>query len=244
MKAYIFDSETTSKDPATALPIQASGIEVNIFNNTVTMGEQRTCYYLQDEEASPGALAIHGITKKFIGEMDALGQDRVIPGADFGLGQTCPDIRYMIGHNIGYDWEVAGKPSDVLQICTLKIIRWMHPDWEGHSLGEAYIRTAQSYFLDFDAAVEDVKHAHDAHYDVRLNFRVLQYIVGTLGIESIEDLWLKYNRTYKYPVVFPMGKHKGEKISDVVKTDRGYFAWLLRQADMDEDLKEACRRVL
>lgn len=239
MKAYIFDLETTDSNPEIALPIQASSIEVDIFNRAVQVGPQRTTFYLQNEESSPGALAVHGLTRSYIKNLE-----NVIPGQDFGLGQTCPDIRYMIGHNIKYDWEVSGKHPDVLQICTLKIIRFMHPDWTGHSLGETYIRVSKLWFGYGDECVADVKQAHDAEFDVRLNLRVLQYIVGALQIDSMEDLYRKYNTIYKFPVVFPMGKHKGERISEVAKTDRGYFAWILKQPDMDEDLKESCRRAL
>lgn len=238
MKAYIFDCETTGKDPQTALPIQASAIEVAIMGGTVNQGPQRTVYYEQTRESDYGALATHGISLNEIANMDA-----VIPGADFSLGQTAPDIKYMIGHNIEYDWQVCGSSLDVVKICTLKIMRWLHPDWE-HSLGACYLRIMDSYFGDLQLGLQKVRGAHNAEDDVRLNFTVLQYICATQKIDSVETLWAKYNQTWRYPVCFPMGKHKGRLISEVVKEDRGYFAWVLKQADMDPDLQEACRRVL
>lgn len=238
MRAYIFDTETTGTDPKVDKVIQSSAIEIDFDNNgqLVALG-QKTAFFDHDCEAGAGALAIHGLTLDKIRSKDNCLDCKSCP-----VKSVSEDMVFMIGHNIKFDWEMVGRPA-VRLIDTLKIVRWMHADWQDHNLGASAIQAAELLLGDKAQMIERVKSAHDAEFDVQLNFDVLRYICWKGNIGNLTALWINYDQTWRFPTKFAFGKYKGQPIS-VVKQDRGYAGWILREPDMDEDVKEAVRRQL
>jgi exodeoxyribonuclease X len=147
------------------------------------------------------------------------------PPSDFTLP---PDVDYLVGHNIDFDWRVIGEPS-VKRICTLALCREIYPEIDSHSL------SAMFYHLYRDKARERLEHAHSALADTFLCRDILVKIVDHLGVTTWDALY-QASESARIPKVMPFGKHKGVAIADV---PRDYKAWLLRQPDVDAYLIEA-----
>jgi len=241
MTAYLYDLETTSADPEKAKPVQAAAIAFDIDPNGVVEdpSSHNYQYYDAGEESSNGALAVHGISRH-----EVLAREDYIVATDFSTEDVAPGMTYMVGHNIGYDYKVAGEPPNIKTICTLKIIRNLFPEWDSHTLGATALYAAEHYLGDKGGMLQRLREAHDARWDVLINLDVLRFIVGTLKIQSLDDLWFQYNQTLRYPTVFSFGKHKGRRIAEIAKEDRGYCGWILRQPDMDADVVTAVSRSL
>jgi exodeoxyribonuclease X len=165
-----------------------------------------------------GALAMHHIMDEDLADM---------PGSNtFALPG---DVTHLIGHNIDYDWMVAGCPN-VRRICTLALSRYLFPTIDSHT------QSAMLYHFERATARQNLSGAHSALADVRNCHRVLGYLVALLpGIQTWDDLW-QASETARVPTVMSFGKHKGELIRNVPKD---YKLWLLKQADTDSYLRHA-----
>lgn len=132
---------------------------------------------------------------------------------------------YIIGHNIDYDVQVAKNAgvdtSKYKLICTLAIARKLYPDIE-HSLG------ALLYRFHYQEARNHAKQAHSAAADVRFCVILLRQFCIMAGITDMQTLY-EYSEAARIPEFMPMGKHKGESISEIATTidGRAYFLWVI-----------------
>lgn len=221
--AIIFDTETTGFNDAEI--IEAAWIAVDHPANLAF----KDGYHERFKPSKPielGALSTHHIL------VDELEECR--PSSEFALP---PGVAYLIGHNVDYDWKVAGEP-DVKRICTLALSRWLFPDIDAHS------QTAMMYHLfeDHHWVRDAVKNAHSALHDVRNCREVLEQLIGELVsrghvVPTWEHLW-QLSEKARIPTKISFGKHKGMLIKDL---PRDYVGWLLRQPDLDLYLLKALR---
>lgn len=217
MGTIVFDLETTDASDDAGI-VQAAWIEVS--NQMGRKGDVWSQYYDPGKPISYGAMATHHIVPS-----DLIGMPSDI---EFAL----PDgLEYLVGHNVDFDWRVAGKPS-VRRICTLALARKVWPEIDSHALG------AVAYFLLGEDAREIVRHAHGADIDVELCLLVAKELFHATGARDVDDFW-RMSEEARVPDVMPFGKHKGILISQV---PRDYKDWLLRQDDVDPYLVEAIRR--
>jgi len=218
MAAYIFDTETTSKDNPEV--IEAAWITIEDLGS-MAVGEQFCQRYQPAGRIALGALATHHIMDE-----DLAGCP---PSSSFALPG---DIGYLVGHNIDFDWEVAGCP-EVKRIDTLALAREHYPEADSHTL------SAMLYLLDRPNAREKLRSAHSALTDVLICRDVLAVMLkGPLAhIDSWEELW-QASEEARIPKVMPFGKHKGKRIADV---PADYRQWLLLQPDVDPYLVKALR---
>ena len=101
------------------------------------------------------------------------------PSSDFVLPAT---TRYIIGHNVDYDWAVAGRPP-VKRICTLALARYFYPDIDSHN------QSAMLYLICRPEARERLRNAHSALADVQNCHTVLYHLIQRAGsIHSWDDL--------------------------------------------------------
>jgi exodeoxyribonuclease X len=216
--ALLFDAEATGLvEPAL---IEAAWQFVSDVRDPRPHGELFTKRYDPGKPISLGAMATHHITAE-----DLVGCP---PASSF---QLPPDVAYLIGHNIDFDWELIGRP-DVKRIDTLSLARLLWPRADSHK------QTALLYLLDPAMAREHGRRAHAADVDIQITMRILRSIVSELGgVDSWEALWEK-SEDARVPRVMPFGKHKGMAIADV---PADYKAWLLRQSDVDPYLAAALR---
>lgn len=219
MTAYIFDTETTSV--ATPELIEAGWLAMS---EDLSQIEPRKTFLQRYRPSGPisfGAMAVHHILPSDLADCPATTEFRV-PA----------DMTYMIGHNVDFDWEVAGKP-DVKRICTLAMAREVWPD------ADSYTVAALSYLTAHDLAAMrlELRNAHNALADCRLCARILFDMIKCCGDElhSWEDVY-QFSERARLPKRMPFGKHSGIPIADV---PHDYREWLLRQSDVDPYLRRA-----
>ena len=213
MKALIFDTETTSTDE-TAEIIEAAWIDEST-------GDEYSARFYPSVPISYGAMAVHNIMLHDLMDCE-LSSSFALPACD-----------YLIGHNIDFDWRMAGEP-DVRRICTLALSRYLWPELDSHK------QAAVMYFLFGAEAQEILQGAHNALEDVRMCRMILQACLGTLsqrGIpcNTLEEIW-QASEIARIPTVMAFGKHKGTAIKDV---PRDYVQWYLRQSETDPYLVKA-----
>lgn len=215
MTTLLFDTETTgTKEPQI---IEAAWLELSdpVHLTVLSTFEQR---YRPSKPIELGALATHHIYDEELTHCP--------PHTEFTLPDT---LRYLIGHNVDYDWEVAGRP-EVRRICTLALSRHFHPDLDSHS------QSAMIYQINRADARQRLRHAHSALADVRNCYVLLQHLIGQAGaIRSWDELWMLSEKA-RIPRVMPFGKHRGTPIGNI---PADYKAWLLRQDDLDPYLMKA-----
>ncbi|MBL6686045.1 MAG: DUF3820 family protein [Methylophilaceae bacterium] len=214
MKAIIFDTETTGrKNPVI---IEGAWLELKSILPYQT-GESFCQRYNPEKPIELGALATHHIYDEELKDCP-LHSEFSIPSS----------VEYIIGHNIDYDWNVAGNPN-IKRICTLALARRTWTDLD------AYSQSALFYFLERDKARDVLKNAHSASTDVEICSAILKAICEKQNIDSLESLW-QVSEKARIPVIMPFGKHKGLAISEI---PQDYKRWLVSQTDLDPYLVKA-----
>src|SRR5690606_28485197 len=140
MSAIIFDTETTGLDePET---IEAAWLRIETLAERKMPIDAFHSYYKPSKRIELGVMAVHHIMDEDL--------ESSPPSSDFSLPR---DVKYLIGHNIDYDWAAAGKP-EVKRICTLALSRYLWPEADSHSL------SAMLYLLLRPQARNLLKNAH------------------------------------------------------------------------------------
>lgn len=218
-RAIIFDTETTRIDYPEI--IEAAFVSVADVK-TLAMGDDFLQRYRPQSTISLGAMATHHILPGDLVDCP--------PSHEF---KVPTDVRYLIGHNIDFDWRAAGAPEGVRRICTLALCRSLYPEADSHSLG------AMMYLLFGEHARTCVKSAHSAMVDVLMCRMVLAHILERrLSCSSFEELW-EASEEARVPKTLTFGKYKGSPIGEI---PADYRQWLLRQADLDPYLRTALNR--
>ena len=218
MTAIIFDTEATSLvEPHL---IEAAWIKVPDPNTLKPEGSflQR---YNPGKPIDLGALATHHIMDEDLADCP--------PYTDFRL----PDIEYLVGYNVDYDWKVIGQP-DIKRICVLALSRSFFPGLDSYS------QSAVLYHLIRPHARELLKGAHSADADVYNCRIILDHLLCLMfrpgENRTWEQVWLLSEQP-RIPTVMSFGKHKGTAIKDI---PGDYKRWLLGQ-DIDPYLEKALR---
>lgn len=213
-KAIIFDTETTGLDAPEV--IEAAWLELTSLS-PLLLGEPFEQRYKPSKPIGIAALATHHILDEELVDCPASSTFKLPKG-----------LEYLIGHNVDFDWAVAGSP-DVRRICTLSLARAVWPELEAHN------QSALLYYFDRANAKERLRNAHSAGADIRICATILEHICEKLQIDSLEALWQK-SEASRIPSHMPFGKHKGQPIAEVPKD---YVRWLLGQPDVDPYLRKA-----
>ena len=132
----------------------------------------------------------------------------------------------LVAHNAKFD--IAMLQAEGIKvpkfICTLRVARFLDKENKIPEYNLQFLR----YYLDLDVDA----HAHDAEDDVKvlhaLFERLLDKVKNDVGSE--EKAIAKMIEISANPSLFTkfnFGKHKDEKIEDVLKTDKRYLEWLL-----------------
>lgn len=226
MSVYVIDTETSQQEKPEVIELAWVKVEM-APNGLVTECEHHEQRFKPDGPISCGARAVHHILDY---ELEACHKSSfaVLP----------PDADYIIGHNVDFDAELFLPQRSQRRICTLALARHFWPEKEGHSLGACMYRISKAPSI----TREKLRSAHSALVDVRLCMELLDHFLSVHlhTITTFEQLW-QASETARIPKVWAFGKHKGKPIYEA---DKGYLTWCLRQPDMDQYVKEACRRVL
>ena len=222
LEVLVLDTETTGLHEPEANEI--AWVEL-LSLETMELGQTFEKRYKPSKPSEFGALMTHNILESELVDCP--------PPTEFKLPKQ---TKYIIGHNIDYDWAVIGKP-DVKRICTKALSSYLVPDTDSHR------QSAMLYYFEGDKAREKLLQAHSALPDVMNCILVLGYLLTTaqkkFAGESIpygvEDLY-QLSEIARVPIKMPFGKHRGEAIKD---TPASYKSWLLIQPDVDPYLRKA-----
>lgn len=196
--ALVIDTETDQgRDPR---PIQVATINV-------ASGFEWMKYFNSGRSISPIIIRVHGIT-----DDDVAGLER------FDLAQfELP--KYLIGHNVRFDWRVIGSPSAKL-ICTVRLARVAFPEWSGYSQSKCI-----EQLLGKSEARKMTIAAHDALGDARMCYLLYQACCERLEVAPTDFAATHAIANKANPVSkMPFGKHKGKLIKDV---PINYVKWML-----------------
>jgi exodeoxyribonuclease X len=220
MIALLLDTETTGlKDPIQ--PIEIAYIPV--YNNLTS--EPSQSFHQRYKPSKPiefGAMATHHIVMEDLLDCPATGSFRLPI-----------ESQYLIGHNIDFDWGALGRPP-IKRICTLALAREAYPQLDSHTLGSLM------YALFGSKAREQIKGAHSALNDIRMNYEVFRRICKDLDIQFVYEAHSRSEEA-RIPKKMPFGKHKDTPIEEVPYS---YMTWCLRQPEMDPYVIVAFKRHL
>lgn len=216
MTALIFDTETHDKEEPQI--IEAAWIYVSFGRPTVAHCAPEDIRLKPSKPITLGAMSTHGI-------MD----EDLVDCEDSALFEL-PPSDFLIGHNIDFDWQAAGKPPGAKRICTLALARELWPTLDCHT------QSALIYHLDRHNARQRLQGAHGTACDVLLCKTILDAILDERpAIDSWEALW-KFSEEARIPKSMQFGKWKGTAMKDV---PADYKRWLLGQPDVDDYLRIA-----
>lgn len=244
IKAAILDTETTGlKEP---VPVEVAYIDVSklfevpyIHRNPYSPFDKVFEYRQLFDPQKPiefGAMATHHITNE-----DVAGRD---PYTAFEL----PNVEYLIGHNIDFDWSVIqtcaetelnvvkGDVKEIRiihnepkRICTLAIARYLYPEIDSHKL------TAMLYALDLPYAIDHAQHAHSALDDVWMTYHLLKIMLPKTKSTNFEELY-QFSEMARTPKIITFGEYDGSEIKDL---PYHYNQWLLTEGNIDKYLRKA-----
>lgn len=213
-QAIIFDVEATDKNDAVI--IEAASLDVTSLN-PFEVGNPWVQRYNPGKPISLGALATHHIMDEELVNCPASSSFRLPAGT-----------KYIIGHNIDFDWVAIGKP-EVKRICTLALARSLWPELDSHT------QSALLYHFERGTARDQLRNAHSALADVWICSKIVGKVIDQLHPVSLDALW-QMSEKARIPKVMPYGKHKGELISQM---PADYKQWLLRQDNVSDYLRKA-----
>lgn len=210
-----------------------------VFLDTETTGIEKTdrlcqvCYRVNNEvkvgyfkppvPVSVKSMSITHITNKMLADKEPF------PGSIFAEElQKLLTTGVLVAHNALFDLEMLKRDGmEIPQfICTLRVARHLDSAGVIPEYNLQYLR----YYLDLDVP----GNAHDAEGDVNVLHAVFERLLAKvkesegdeesaikkmIEISSVPSLYKKFN----------FGKYKDMALSEVVKNDRGYLEWLLKQ---------------
>lgn len=177
------------------------------------------------ETLTPDNIAVHHLTPKLLAGRPHCTDD------DLRRVATSDKPFALVAANMDFEakWFAPEIVGERRLICTVKAAARIHPDAPSHS------NQAMRYQLGLDD-LPDAR-AMPPHRAGPDSFVTAHILAKFLETTSVRDLvaWTKLPRLLPR---CPMGKHRGAKWADV---PRDYLDWILRQADMDADVKYAAQ---
>lgn len=216
MTTIILDTETHKLHGQV---IQLAYMMFDEENLTVEYGNENsfTMDYRPTEAIDYEAMAIHHIIDTDL-QLRRPSSEVFIP----------KDVKYMIGHNIDYDIDAIKRSvcrcsddiDEIKRIDTLAIIRYIHPEWNSHKLTVICYRLAAENRIGTSLYEirQLIKRAHNALVDCVLTNILTEYIVSSLNLKSIEELY-EASEIARYPTHIFYGKYKGWAIKDMDDRD-------------------------
>lgn len=224
-KLIFFDTETTGNGTKDFLCQIAYKVDNESF-----MG-----MYKPPFKVPPEASAVHHISNKMLE-----GKPSFAESEDSKKIKELfeDDNSVVIAHNAPFDLMIIEKENIVPKhfICTLRVARHLDADEKIDRYNLQYLR----YLLDLDVEAQ----AHDAMGDVmvleQLFKRLLKKMMDQDSLtehEAVQEMI----EISSHPSIFKklnFGKHKGKRIEEVVKEDRGWLEWLYAEKVKSDVLDE------
>jgi exodeoxyribonuclease X len=215
----VIDFETTGTEPPAAQVCEVGVCDLNVEERSVA--EPRS--WLCGVNAMPADVrAVHHITLKDCEGLCAFDADLMF--AD--------EIDAIAAHNAKFEMQFFTSPVPV--ICTYKAALRAWPDAPSHS------NSVLRYWLEDEGLIAPdsalTQPAHRAGPDAYVTAHILAALfkAGHTGREMIA--WTKQPALLS---TCPLGKFRGKPWGQV---EAGFLGWMLRQPDMDEELKYNAQR--
>ena len=224
-KIIFFDTETTGNTENDYLVQLAYKTGEETFNKL----------YKPKIKIPPDASAIHHITNKMVDNKPVF-----MESEDF---QNVKDLfehehSVLVAHNAPFDMMVMKKeevnPKNFID--TLRLARHLDPEEKIAKYNLQYLR----YLLDLEVEAT----AHDALGDVLVLEKLFERLKKkmmddeNLDEESVIEKMIEISSHPSLLRTFKFGKYNGQKIEDVLQTDRGYLEWLYEQKINGDTLDE------
>ncbi|HEV3245223.1 MAG TPA: exonuclease domain-containing protein [Candidatus Paceibacterota bacterium] len=218
MRTLFFDTETTGNadgDRLVQLGIKERGIAEPLVN----------ALYKPPLPIAYEAMAIHHITEKMVEDRPAFVASPEY--TDIKAAFEDEDI-VSVAHNAAFDLAILRregiKPANI--ICTYKVASALDTEEQFSHYSLQYLR----YALGMDV----VANAHDAMGDVLVLEALFENLLAKLAeTQGSEELAVKemldISSKPKLFTTIRFGKHKGKRIEEIARQDRGYLEWLLRE---------------
>lgn len=234
----VVDTEATSNKPD-----EAEMVELGVARYKGGTWEVNDSLFKPTNRIPPQCSAVCNIT-------DAMVKDKptVLKAVDYILGVLDPiDTKFYVAHNAQYDIAVLnsnfkridldfnierdiGKSS---WICTHRLAKRLFAEKEGVQFGQSFLRY---YFnLNLDPSLFPHRAGNDALVCAHVLVKLMEEAISQGLIDPDKDVGsqLADLSWAKVPLkVWPYGKHKGKKFSDL---DDGFLKWaILNVNDLDE----------
>ncbi len=217
-----FDTETTGigeQDRLCQLAVKERGVPSPLIN----------AIYKPPLPISIEAMAVHHITEKMAADRSAFNE-----AEEFDQIKTLfeHDQTIAVAHNAAFDIGMLSRegitPARV--ICTYKVATALDPN--------GLIPRYQLQYLRYLLNLEVEATAHDAFGDVMVLEAVFERLLTKMSeqLGSEQAALQQMIEISSRPMLFTtlrFGKHKGKRIEDVAKADRGYLEWLLNEKKKD-----------
>lgn len=221
----ILDFETSGIDPATARVVEVATVDVLVTEPPpgepaekviIRRGESWSTFVNPGMPIPCEASAVHDITDDMV--VDAPAFD-----ADMAAHITRGPPAALCAHNRKFDMAFF-KPPGIPFLCTYKIALWLWPDSPVHT--NACLR----YFLKLKFA-EDLGPRHRALGDATVTAAILRkaFLAGA----TFEQMAAVSEQPAFLPR-FTFGKHAMKPVAEI---EAGYLEWVLKQKDMDDDVR-------
>lgn len=176
--ACILDTETTGIYPPVQV-VEVSRVLLEEIPSPVTSKvlnsfNQLTLLFSCSKPIEEKATELHGYTQESL---------KGYPEFSFSALRLPTSIKYLIGHNVNYDWRAIGSPEGLKLICTLKLARRLFPEIESYSLANLGDYLFPSYLRELEGTL------HHAAYDMSLTQKLLQVILNKKDFSSWEELY-------------------------------------------------------
>ena len=173
---------------------------------------------------SYGAMGIHDITNEMVAGSPTIEEFFSVDDPSCYGKRIQADRVVLIGHRVSFDRRFIEPfiDGEIQELCTLRWIRNLYPDMDDHKLSTA------KYALGLRKNAGD---AHRVMADVWVTYDLLLHLLAKTGTTLAE-----LTERSQAPMLIhtmPMGKHKGQPMSEV---PRSYLDWALRNMqDLDQD---------
>ena len=232
-----FDLETTGINIAKDRIVEISILKVNPDGRE----ESETWLVNPEMEIPKEAIDIHGITNERVvnapifKELAGKVHDFIADCDLAGFNSSRFDIPLLAEEMLraGVDFDMNDRVSVDVQVIF-------------HKKEERNLRAGYQFYCG-----KDLENAHSAAADTRATYEILK-----AQLDRYEDLQNDVDFLHKFSTfqkradfagfiqydqegaeVFTFGKHKGRKVTEVLKQDRGYYAWI-QQADFPRYTKK------
>lgn len=223
----VIDFETSDMEPPGEV-IEVGFCDLIKYDRGWAVGTPTSWLCGTEQPLSPGARAAHHITADEIAgwapfDAEAIWTRAAVEGVDV-----------VAAHNAEFEGRFWGAPK-LPVLCTYKAALRIWPDAPSHS------NSALRYWLQDHGRIDpDHTKAQPAHRAAPDAY-VTAHILSALLNEATASQMVAWTKEPRLLPRCPLGKFRGKPWPEV---DGGFLDWMLRQADMDPELKWNARREL